>query len=160
MFNSKIALVVVPGVGQENAAYIPKQRTDLWHSPMIQVNGLRLGSKAGSGLDRSAAAQARYVGAGAEIIVSGDTVSANMHLMNTALNYRIFGSTQITSAANPFRLGLWRGRRSRLQSACFQIDSAGGGQGSNGKDAQAAAEHCHIGMFAKCSRQEAEANQH
>src|SRR6266700_6959102 len=61
------------------------------------------------GFGRGSAPRARNIRAGAEIVMVGQAVAANVDIMNAAMNNRGLGAAKVASAANPLRLGLRRG---------------------------------------------------
>jgi hypothetical protein len=92
-----------------------------------------------------------------------EAISAQMKLVDFALNYRRFTSAQITAAANPLvgRLFPWlSGRDCDLQDSSFGINAGSNNESAQGELAGSNLQQIGIGVFTKGGGQKAEANEH
>lgn len=75
----------------------------------------------------------------------GNAVTADMQLMNAAMNHRRLRAAEIASSTHRFRrLFCWTGGRCGLQQASLEIKSSTHTQRSKGDEANAGAEDCLV----------------
>jgi hypothetical protein len=111
---------------------------------------------------RGRTASAGDVGAGAEIVVITQAISAEVDLMHAAVNHWKFGATQVAAAANTFRFFFsngW-GCGTGLQSTGLQVSSDSRDEGAECQQADAGLENAHVGMLTECRGQKAKPHQH
>ena len=89
-------------------------------------------------------------------------ISAEVDLVNAAVNYWKFGAAQVATAANTFRLRFGSGLRcgTGLQSTGLQVRSDSRDEGAECKQADAGLENAHVGMLTECGGQKAKPHQH
>ena len=125
-----------------------------------EESGFRCESSSRFGRGRTASAG--DVGAGAEIVVITQAISAEVDLVHAAVNHWKFDAAQVAAAANAFRLRSGSGLRcgTGLQSAGLQVSSDSRDEGAQCKKADAALENAHVRMLTECRGQKAKPHQH
>jgi hypothetical protein len=96
--------------------------------------------------------------------VLGQAASAEMELVNFALNHRSFGSAQITASTNPLVGGRFLPRLPRgdlhLHHTCFCVRARCDDESAQREQASSNLQQIGIGTLAQCSGQKAESNGH
>ena len=117
------------------------------------VSCLRFGGES-CGFGTSGAARARNISTGAKVVVVGQTVAADVDVVNSAMNHGCFGTAEVAPSTDPLRLRLGdaRGRRARLDRKGFHVQPTCNRESAQRKYTYAEPENTVVGMRAKSCR--------